>query len=132
MDISRDRQRLRGLFYSQMRLMQIFLGTRGLVKGGIYKTRLKCGKKGCRCERGELHEVWMFYRSEEGKTKIRTLSREDVTEYGKYTRSYQRYRQARAELVRLQKEQIGLIDQIEEGLRKENWRIEQKLFRNGR
>jgi uncharacterized protein YjiS (DUF1127 family) len=132
MDISKDRQRLRGLFYSQMRLLQTFLGTRGLVKGGIYKTKLKCGKKGCRCERGELHEVWMFYRSEEGRTKIRTLSKEAVTEYGQYTRSYQRYRQARAELVRLHKEQLRLIDLLEEGLRKENRKIEQKLFRNGR
>ena len=132
MDISRGRQRLRGLFYSQMRLLQTFLGTRVLVKGGIYKTKLKCGKKGCKCERGELHEVWMFYRSEEGKTKIRTLSKEDVTEYGKYTRSYQKYRQARAGLVRLQKEQLRIIDLIEEGLRKENRKVEQKLFRNGR
>lgn len=132
MDISKERQRLRDLFYGQIRLLKTFVGVRGLVKGGIYKTRLKCGKKGCRCERGELHEVWMFYRSKEGKTKIRTLSKKAVAEYGQYTRSYQRYRQARAELVRLHKEQLRIIDLIEEGLRKENRKIEQKLFRNGR
>jgi len=60
MDISKDRQRLRGLFYGQMRLLQTFLGIRGLVKGGIYKTKLKCGKKGCKCERGDYMKYGCF------------------------------------------------------------------------
>jgi hypothetical protein len=132
MDISKYRQELRVLFDDERELIETFLVIRGLVKGGIYKTKLKCGKKGCKCERGELHEVWMHYRSEGGKTKTRTIRKEEVQEYERYTRNYQRYRQSRAELIKLHKKQIRLIDLIEEGLRKENSGIEKKLFKKKR
>lgn len=132
MDISKYRQELRNLFIRQMKMLWIFLETRAIIKGGIYKTRLKCGKKGCRCEKGKLHEVWMFYRSEEGKTKIRTMNEEYVSVYGQYIRNYQRYRQTRAELVKIHKEQIRLINLIEDGLNEENRNIEQKFLKKGR
>lgn len=120
MDISKYRQRLRGLFAKQMKLVDVFLGTRVLMKGGIYRSKSKCGKKGCKCEKeGELHEVWKFYWSEEGRTKIRSISKEEIFRYGKLTRNYRRFRWARAELVKLHREQIRLIDQIEKGLRKD-------------
>lgn len=129
MDISRCRQELKRLLATQEKEVDVILGIRGLIKGGIYKTKTKCGKKGCRCEGGkELHEVWKLYRSKDGKTETRSIKEEDVYEYERYTRDYQRYRQARAELVKLQREQIRLIDLIEEGLRKEKRKIEQKLF----
>lgn len=128
MDISKDRQQLAQLLQNQKELMQGILGARMLIKGGIYKTNLRCGKKGCKCGRGELHEVWMFYRSEGGKTKIRTLSKENAMEYERYTMGYQKYRRARAELVKIQKKQIRLIDHIEEGLRMNNRKIEKKLL----
>lgn len=132
MDISRSRQELRRLFIRQMELQWIFLRIRALVKGGIYKTRLKCGKPGCRCEKGKKHGVWMFYRSEGGKTRIRTLSEKDVHDYGHYTRDYQRYRRARAELVKLQREQLRLIDLLEDGLRRGKRNVERILFRKVR
>ena len=128
MDISKYRLRLRNLFEEQMKLLNIFLGIRELIKGGIYMTRTKCGKKGCKCESGkELHSVWRFYRSKEGKTEIKTIDEEKMFKYENYTKNYQRYRQARAQLVKLQRQQIKIIDLIEKGIRKE--KIVHQLFK---
>ena len=78
----------------------------------------KCGKEGCKCEKeGKLHEVWKFYWSEGGRTWIRSISEADIMSYGKYVKEYQKYRQARAELVKLQREQIKIVYMIENGLR---------------
>ena len=132
MDISRCRQELKDLLAKQEKEVDAILGVRGLIKGGIYKTKTKCGKKGCRCAKGELHTIWVLYRSENGKTETRSIKEEDVYEYGHYTDDYQKYRQARAALVKLHRKQLMLVDLIEEGLRKEKRGIEQKLFVKGR
>lgn len=119
MDISKYRQKLNQIFNEQMRLSKVFLSRMPLIKGGIYKTKLKCGKEGCRCIReGKLHVVWMFYCSERGKTVIRTISEDDAFRYEKFTLGYRRFRQARASLVKLHKEELKIIDTLERGLRK--------------
>jgi len=126
MNISKCRQELSQMFKEQRGLLKVFLSRMPLVKGGIYKTKLKCGKDGCRCIReGELHTVWMFYRSERGKTVIRTIRENDVFRYEKFTLEYRRFRQARARLVKIHKEELKLIDILEKGLRKK--KIEDKI-----
>lgn len=132
MDVSDCRQQIRSTLAREDRIVRALLGVRSLIKGGFYKTRIKCGKKGCKCEEGELHAVWMFYCSEKGKTKIRTMSQHDVYAYNQYADNYKKYRQGRAELVKLYKEQLRLIDSLEKGLRKEKRNIEQKLLRKRR
>ena len=118
MDVSRCRQRLQGLFAEQRRLLEVLLGVRGIVRGGIYLTKSKCGKAVCKCEKeGKLHEVWKYYWSEGGKTRIRSISEADRINYLRYTKEYQKYRRVRAELVKTQQEQIKLIGLLEKGLR---------------
>ena len=117
MDISHCRQRLRQLSEEQESLLPILFGRKPLVKGGVYQTRTKCGKKGCKCEReGELHVVWRFYRSREGKTEIRSLKGEDIVRYKRLTENYRMFRCARARWVKIQRRQIELINFLEEGM----------------
>ena len=97
MDISRYRQQLQGLFTEQRRLLEVLLGVRGIVRGGIYRTKSKCGKAGCKCEKeGKLHEVWKYYWSEGGKTHMRSISEADRINYLRHTKEYQKYRWARS------------------------------------
>jgi len=120
MDLSKYRLRFRRLVGEQMKLMSVFLGQRILVKGGVYQTKTKCGNKRCKCEReSKLHLVWRLYSSHKGKTQIRTLKKRDVLKYKKLTQNYQRFRRARAHLVKIHKEQIRLLNLLEKGLRKE-------------
>jgi len=133
MDISKCRQELKGLLTQEGKVVDVILGTKWIIKGGIYKTKTKCGKKGCKCAGGkELHDVWKLYRSKGGKTETRSIKEEDVHKYGQYTEDYQKYRQARAELVKLHWEQLMLVNLIEEGLRKEKASVEHKLFLKNR
>lgn len=132
MDASRLRQKIVAGLLRREKVIHVMLDVRGLVKGGFYKTRLKCGKKGCKCERGELHEAWMFYRSERGKTIIRAVSPGEVSVYKQHTDNYKRYRRGRAELVKLSKEELRLIDLLEKALGKEKRKIELKLLRKRR
>lgn len=118
MDVSGYRQQLHNLFNEQKRLVGTILRIRGIVRGGIYRSRSKCGKKGCKCEKeNKLHETWKFYWSEGGKTRIRSISESDIMSYGRYTKEYQKYRYARAELVKLCRKQIKIIDLMEKELR---------------
>lgn len=128
MDISRLRQVLSELCKGQERLLRVFMTTKEMIRGGIYKTRTKCGKKGCKCESGELHDIWVLYRSIEGKKEIRSLTKEEAFKYSDYTRNYQRYRQARAEMVKLQRRQIQVVDMMEKEIRAAKRDSEKKLF----
>ena len=38
-----------------------------ISNGGLYLQRKKCGKKNCRCVRGELHASYYFFTRIEGK-----------------------------------------------------------------
>jgi len=117
MDASKQKQKLRKLVGEQLRQIKIIVGQKALVKGTIFLMETKCGKKGCKCARkGELHKAWCICYSEAGKGKVRTLSKEKVLKYKKLTGNYRRFRQARAQIVKLHKAQIETINNIESAL----------------
>lgn len=49
-----------------------------LLPGSLITLRRKCGKARCRCARGELHETPALSYSVAGRTKMLTLSAEQV------------------------------------------------------
>lgn len=71
-------------------------GTRPLLLHGTLTTfRRRCGKPGCRCADGHLHESPALTVTEGGRTKTLTLSAAEVAEV---TAAVARYEQAKAEL----------------------------------
>jgi hypothetical protein len=52
-------------------LIQNILACQGMLHGTIVRINSRCGKKGCRCERGEYHGVshYLSYK-EGGRTKM--------------------------------------------------------------
>ena len=54
-DISRWRQRVGQLRARRNRLENEALRSRAMVRGSLLALMRKCGKAGCKCQRGELH-----------------------------------------------------------------------------
>ena len=117
MKTSQYRKRLNQLIEEEMQQMGVLMKQKKLVKGTVYLMRTKCGKRGCRCEReGKLHSAWCLSKSQDGKSRVRCLSKEKVVGYKKLTGSYRRFRQARAGIANIHKAQIETINLLEKAL----------------
>lgn len=119
MTLSQARLKLKQLGSELIKLLNVFLARKALIKGGVYQSKSRCGKPNCRCVReGKLHGVWKLYWTEGGKTKQIAIKKGVVYDYQRLTANYQRFRKARARLVRIYQEMIQLINFIEKGLTK--------------
>ena len=54
--------------HARSRLAQI-VSQQGLIRGSLLVRRRVCGKAGCRCARGDLHESLYLAINEEGRTR---------------------------------------------------------------
>ena len=114
MDAAKYRKKLKALLSEETKLAHVFLDHKPLSKGGIFKGRTKCGNKNCKCEReGELHEVWRYYRCEDGRGNNRTIKKGELIRLEKGTDNYKRFRKARARLVKIHHESLRIIDILE-------------------
>ena len=76
MTLSQARLKLRQLGNELIKLLDIFLVRKPLIKGGVCLSQSKCGKPNCRCVReGKLHAVWKLYWTEDGKTRLKALKK---------------------------------------------------------
>ena len=110
---SRLRQKLRELMGAPVAEIGPFLSSEPLVKGSVYTLRRRCSKPSCRCARGEKHETVVMTASVGGKTRLWTLSADQIPELKRSTQRYSQFRLARAQLVKTQHEILRLIDSIE-------------------
>jgi len=117
MTLSQARLKLKKLFEEERELLAVFLARRRLIRGGVYQARFRCGKPNCRCQReGQLHHHWRLYWTEGGQSRLRPLRASEVGYYQRLTRNYQRFRRARARLVKIHREMMVLINFLERGL----------------
>lgn len=94
-------------------LLELCFGRESLLPGSLYTLRRKCGKPNCRCTRGELHEsIVLSYRGQ-GRPKNFSPPPEQIDTLRKLTDEYRRVRQARAKLVRWQRQLLTLVDALE-------------------
>lgn len=121
--LSRLRQKLARLKDMPAPLLAPFLDRSPMIKGTLYPLRRKCAKPYCRCARGPLHETMVLSASVSGKTRLWTVPQERIEAMHQMTEQYRRFRQARAELVKLyarhSSQMLRLIDAIERLRRKE-------------
>ena len=111
-DFSRLRQKLRELAYAVPAGIGPFLSSEAIVKGSVYTLRRKCSKPSCRCARGKKHESVVMTASMGGKTRLWTLSADEILELRRRTERYRQFRRARMELVKRQREMLRLINAI--------------------
>jgi len=119
MALSQIRVKLRLLVNEQAKLLDILLARKPLIKGGVYQTKSRCGKPNCRCvKEGSWHLMWRLYWTEDGNARLKALKKHEVYDYQRLTANYQRFRKARARLVKIHQEMIRLINLLEKGMTK--------------
>jgi len=128
---SRMRQSLRRLANEVNRLVEPFFSDQPVIKGTVYELRRRCGKPGCKCTQGELHARMVVSASEKGKTKLRVIPRGFLGEVQERVRRYQELRRARARLVAIHRQMLGVLDEMEAMRREELPSSEPKGFSKG-
>ncbi len=110
---SRLRQALLRLVDELPHLIEPYLSDGAVIKGSVYELRRKCGKPRCKCVKGELHSRMVVSASEKGRTRMHVIARGKLVEVKIKVRRYQELRQLRARVVKIHKEMLRLMDQIE-------------------
>jgi hypothetical protein len=126
-DLSSFRQQLRELQQQLPALLESFLGRDPLLPGSVYILRRRCGKPTCHCARGEPHASTVLSYRGQGRPQNITPPPEHVPAVQKLTDDYRQFRQARTQLLRLQRQVLKLIDGIEALRVQEGERRFQKL-----
>lgn len=116
---SRLRQALLALLTRYQRRLHDLLPLRQLLKGSVYQLKTRCGKPSCHCasRNGPLHTTTVLSWSERGKTRLRTLPSGEQARLRRLAENYRRFRQARAELVKLHRRILAHLDRLEKSLR---------------
>ena len=94
-------------------LLEACLAREPLLPGSFYTLRRKCGKPNCRCNRGELHESTVLSYRGQGRPRNISPPPEQLESLRSMTLDYRRCRQARAKLVRWQRQLLKLVDVLE-------------------
>ena len=108
MKVSQLRQRLCETGRQIDRQIRALMERTPLVRGGVYRLRRKCGKPGCRCARGELHESWVLLARQEGVQRMRAVPKGETARWRELAERHRRCRQARRELGRQCREALRL------------------------
>lgn len=94
-------------------LLEDCFGREPILSGSLYTLRRKCGKPNCRCTRGELHESTVLSYRGQGRPRNISPPPEQIEMLRAMTEDYRRVRQARAKLVRWQRELLELVDALQ-------------------
>ena len=117
---SRLRQALAHLRAELTLLDKVFLAREPIMPGSVYELHTKCGKPSCRCAGGaELHSCMVISWTARGRKRLRSISKDKLTELVALTQRYQRFRKARARFVEVHAKMLTIIDELEAARRKE-------------
>lgn len=117
MDSSTLRQQIYYLKSDETQLLNILLGHKKMIKGTVYVLERRCGKKNCKCRReNKLHKSWVISWTENRKKHLRTIKGKDMERVKALNNNYLIFRGAKIKLMKLQKEIITKVNEIEGGL----------------
>jgi Family of unknown function (DUF6788) len=111
--LSSLRSQLLDVLHQLTQLLEACLGREPLLPGSLYTLRRKCGKPNCRCSRGELHESTVLSYRGQGRPRNISPPPGQLGSLRTMTHDYRRCRQARAKLVRWQRQLLTLVDALE-------------------
>ena len=107
--------------------LEACLAREPLLPGSLYILRRKCGKPNCRCNRGEIHESTVLSYRGQGRPRNISPPPEQLESLRSMTLDYRRCRQARAKLVRWQRQLLKLVDALEAARVQEGEAVFRKL-----
>jgi formylmethanofuran dehydrogenase subunit E len=117
MDVSKVRKKIRDLglerFKAEMEMLRD-LSRKKMLYGSVIKKYKACGKGGCKCTRGALHGPFYYLTyKEEGKTKMIFVKKNLWEVAIKLNNNYRKWRKLRADISKIGKEILTLLDEIE-------------------
>ncbi|MBM3709479.1 MAG: hypothetical protein FJW61_03540 [Actinobacteria bacterium] len=117
MDISKIRKKIRDLslerFKAEMELLKDYSRKR-LLYGSVVKKYKACGKGGCKCTRGLLHGPFYYLTyKQDGKTKMIFIKKNMWEAAIKLNDNYRKVRKLRADISKINKKILTLLDEIE-------------------
>ena len=86
-----------------------------MTQGSFFLQKRRCGKPGCRCARGELHQAWVITRRQDGTARTFMVPTELRARLRQLTWEYRRYQRARALLAKRHAQILALADRLAEG-----------------
>jgi hypothetical protein len=116
---SRLREELKTIVKRMAVLIEPFMGDHPLVKGTVYELKRKCGKSGCRCQKGHLHATMVLVSSEGGRKILRVIPTGSLVEVKIKAGRYRKVRAARAEFIKLARRAVAVMDKMETMRREE-------------
>ncbi len=112
---SRARQRLAEAAQRHIEQIEALLANKGpFVRGSFGSRRRVCGKPGCHCTRGELHESKYLSASQAGKIRQVHVPESDVLEVSEGVVRYRQFLQSEAKLVELSALELRLVSELGE------------------
>ena len=119
MDLPEIRKKIKDLGAARFKIeMEMIreLSRKKMLKGSVVKKYKACGKEGCKCTKGELHGPFYYLTyKKEGKTKMIFL-RQNIWESAlKLNDNYRTWRSKRAQVSKINREILRLLDIMEEG-----------------
>lgn len=111
-DPSPDRQDLYRLAAEYAAILRVFSAPESLVRGRLQILRRRCGKKRCRCNRGQLHESSVFVNEGASRRTIRTVNYGEYHALRKPSERYRFLKRSRARLSKLHREVLRLCDRL--------------------
>jgi hypothetical protein len=112
-DLSTLRAQVRAVQQQMTELQDAFLGRTPLLPGSLYTLRRRCGKPNCHCAHGELHASTVLSYRGQGRPQNITPTPEQLADVRELTDAYRGFRQARTQLLRLQRQLLTLLDRLE-------------------
>ena len=112
-DLSSLRAQVLAVQQQTTELLDTSLGRTPLLPGSLYTLRRRCGKPNCRCAQGELHASTVLSYRGQGRPQNISLAAEHLPDVRELTDDYRRFRQARTQLLRRQRQLLALLDRIE-------------------
>jgi len=110
-DASKLRLLLRRTEEMRARVVDLLVDERRPLIRGTFGTRGRvCGKPGCRCAQGELHESKYLSAAVSGRTRQVHVPARDELHVSEGVARYQRWNEHRKELARLSKEVLSVVD----------------------
>jgi len=106
------RQELDQLLGELGRLARTFTSRSPLWEGNVYLLRRRCGRPNCHCAEGDLHTTPVLSDRTGASPRTVTLKGKDVERFRQMTESYRRFREARAQVTKITKRILHIVDQL--------------------
>lgn len=93
-------------------LLEVVKERTHILPGSVYRRGRRCGKRGCRCCRGELHMSLVLTVQKDGKSRWVSLEGLDKEKVQQLVRDWRRFRMVRSEMLHTFRDLLSEVDQL--------------------